>query len=391
MRQFFILGLGLATVIGCGAPEQKPQPPEPALVTVENAAETELDSFLEFTGYLKAVETQEIRAQVTGYIKKISFADGDTVKEGDELFVIDPEPYEAALQNAEAGLAKAKADIANSEAVLARSIAEYDRGLKLQQSKNLSAEDSDARKAAKDGAAADLLSKKALLLAAEASLRTAQFDRSNCTIRSKVKGAGRISRTLLTKGNLVTSGQTLLCKITSINPIYAFWDVDEMTSLKYRGLASTKCWIALKNETGFPHLGKVDYNAPEILRGTGTLEVRAVLQNDDFHLAPGDSVRVKVEAGAAKRYITIPEIAVGSQQRQKFVYVVVKDAKGNDIVEFRPVVLGAVRQVGNARLQIVEEGLKAGETIVVNGLLRVRPGAEVKTKEQASQATAKND
>ena len=125
--------------------------------------------------------------------------------------MIDPEPYEAALQNTEAGLAKAKADIANAEAVLARSLAEFDRGIKLQQSKSLSVEDFDSRKAAKDGAVADLLSKKALLLAAEAAPRKVKFDRNNCTIRSEVKGAGRISRTLLTKGNLVTAGQTMLC------------------------------------------------------------------------------------------------------------------------------------------------------------------------------------
>jgi RND family efflux transporter MFP subunit len=376
-----------------------PQPPEPPLVTIEPAVEQELDSYYEFTGYLKAVETQEIRAQVTGYIKKINFKDGDTVKEGDELFEIDPEPYEAALQNAEAGLAKAKADIATSEALLARTSAEYDRGIKLQSTKSLSAEDFDARKAAKDTAAADLLSKRALLLSAEATLRNAQFDRSNCTIRSKVKGAGRISRTLLTKGNLVTSGQTLLCKITSLDPIYAFWDVDEMTTLKYRASVSAKtlaepsanppkCWIALKNEKDYPHIGKIDYVAPEIERGTGMLEIRAVLKNDEYRLSPGDSIRVQVEAGAPQKYITVPEVAVGTQQRQKFVYVVVDD-KGKQTVEFRKITAGPVRQSGNIRLQIVEEGLKPGEKVIVNGLLRVRPGVEVKTKEQAPELLPK--
>ncbi len=337
---------------------------------------------------------------MTGYIKTIRFADGDIVKEGDALFEIDPEPYEAALKNADANLAKAKADIATADAVLARANTDYDRGVKLQQSKSLSIEDFDLRKSARDSAVADLQAKKALAEAAEATLRKAAFDRRNCVIRSEVKGVGRISRTLLTKGNLVTSGQTLLCKVTSLDPIHAFWDVDEMTSLMYRRQIEKKqvadpretsmdVQIGLKDEEGFLHQGKVDYIDPEIRRVSGSREIRGIFQNPGYRLSPGDSVRVRLESGIPKQYITVPEIAVGSQQQQKFVYVVVKDKEGKNIVEFRPVTTGAVRSVGAQRLQIIEQGLQPGEVVIVNGLLRVRPGMEVKTKEMPATVSKK--
>ncbi|QVL34697.1 efflux RND transporter periplasmic adaptor subunit [Telmatocola sphagniphila] len=395
-----IFPLALCILIGCGNPPQAPQPPEPPVVTVEKVIERELDSNLDFTGYLKAPEDPEIRAQVTGYLKEIAFTNGELVKENQILYQIDPEPYEAAMLNAKANVEKAKADVITADSTLTRATLDYDRAAKLRDTKSLSVEEFDTRRAAKDAAVAGVSAAKAAQLAAEASLKKAQFDRDNCTIRNPVKGISRISQTYITKGALVTAGSSVLCKVVSLNPIRAYFDVDEMTSLLYRRqIYDTKeladpsnknqldCWVAMKDETEtpdgkYPHPGKLVYVAPEVTRGTATIEVYAEIQNGEpYRLRPGDSVRIKVVAGKSKKYITIPEIAVGSQQQQKFVYVVTKDKEGKDIAEFRPVILGAVRQVGNLRLQIVEKGLNLGETIIVNGLLRVRPGAEIKPKE----------
>jgi multidrug efflux system membrane fusion protein len=388
--------------IGCGAPMPQPAPPEPPLVTVEPVIEREMDSFNEFTGYLKAVETQEIRTQVTGYLKSIAFKDGALVKEGDVLFQIDPEPYEAALLNARALSEKSKADIVSAQAVYDRANLDYDRALRLRDVTSLGVEEMDARRAAKDSASASLSASKSVLLASDANLKKAQFDLNNCTVKSEVKGIGQISRTLLTKGNLVTAGQTLLCKITSIDPIYAYWDLDETTSLAFRRQIDTqkkaidpknyglKCWIGLKDQNDYPFEGKVDYVSPEISRNTGSREVRAVFDNKDLQLTPGASIRVKVLNGEAKKVIAVPEVAIISQQRQKLVFVVAKDDKtGKETATSRPVILGPVREVGRIRLQIIESGLKPGEKVIVNGLLRVRDRQEVNPKEEAPVALAK--
>ena len=222
------------------------------------------------------------------------------------------------------------------------------------------------------------------------AIRKAQFDRKNCTIRCEVRGVARVSRTNVTPGNLVTAGQTVLCRVTSVDPIHAIFDVDELTSLAYRRRIydtkelpdprdprfRLKCEVGTKDEVGYPHKGVVDYIAPEIARGTGTREVRGVFANPQYRLTPGDSVRVRVEAGKPRRAVTVPEVAVGSQQRQKFLYAV----NGMDEVEFRPVVLGPVREVNGIRLQVIESGVSPADRVVVNGLLRVRPGVKVQPK-----------
>jgi multidrug efflux pump subunit AcrA (membrane-fusion protein) len=144
------------------------------------------------------------------------------------------------------------------------------------------------------------------------------------------------------------------------------------------------CWIASKDEAGYPHKGFINYIAPEVSRGTASRELRGVIENPGFRLTPGDSVRVKVSAGPPKKQITVPEIAVGIRQQQKFVYVVV-----NGVAEFRPVVVGPVREVNGVRLQVIEKGLTANDMVVVNGLLRVRPGAPVNAKEQTMPVAPK--
>lgn len=377
---------------GCTTkPPPPPAPPEPVVVTVEHPVGRLLDSFAEFTGYLDAVERQQVRAQVTGYLKEVKFKDGDYVKQGQELFVIDPEPYQAALDSAVALSAKAVADRESAEATYAVADKDFERAKALT---GVSRQELDNYVAKRDSADATRKAAAASVGAAKAARDKAEFDRRNCVVRSEVKGVGRVSRTQATPGNLVESAKTVLCTVTSLDPIYAYWAVDELTSLEYRKTifdkkelpdprdvngAGLKCFVGLKDERGFPHPGKVDYAAPEIVRGTGTRELRGTVANPaPYRLGPGDSIRVRVEAGAAKTAVTVPEVAVGSQQRQKFVYVIGRNDKGEEVAEFRPVQLGPVREVNGVRLQIVDGGVSPADRVVTNGLLRVRPGVPVK-------------
>jgi RND family efflux transporter MFP subunit len=387
----------LALAAGCAKPPPV-APPEPPVVTVEHPRKQTFDSTKEFTGYLRAVETQEVRAQVTGYLKVVKFEEGGLVKEGDVLYEIDPELYDATLQNAKANLTKSEFDVTTAKANLEQAKGDFDRAEKSKAA--LSTEEFDKRKNAFTSASAAVDSAKAAVEVARANIRRAEFDRKNCTIRSEVKGTARVSRTLWTKGNFVSAGTTVLCRVTSLDPIYAYFDIDENTSLEYRRkiydtkelpnpreVKKLRCWVGLRDEPlsaagRWPHEGVIDYIAPEIVRGTGAREIRGVLANPDGRLSPGDSVRVQVEAGPPREAVTVPEIAVGSQQQQKFVYVIVKDKDGKQVAEFRPVVLGDLREVGGVRHQVIEKGVTPDDWVVVNGLLRVRPGAEVTPKEQ---------
>jgi RND family efflux transporter MFP subunit len=390
----FMLGILL---VGCQPPKPQLAPPEPPVVTVMYPQSKSLDALAEFTGRLAAVETQEIRAQVSGYLKAILFEEGGIVKEGQPLYEIDPEPYEAALLNAKAMVLKSQSDVTTAEKQLALANSDNNRV------KNLaSASQAEVDKAAAtfETATSNLAAVKASVESAKAMEKKAQFDRNNCTIKCEVKGVGRVSRTEITKGNLVTAGQTVLCKIQSLDPIYAFWEVDESTSLMYRRMIydekkipdprtgkKLNCWIGTRDENRdaegkWPHAGAVDYIATEIIRGLGPREIRAKIDNPgpNYRLGPGDSVRVQVVAGATEEQIIIPEVAIGSQQQQKFVYVV-GEKDGKPIAEFRPVALGPVREIGEVRWQIIKSGITLKDRIVVNGLLRVRPGAPINPTE----------
>jgi RND family efflux transporter MFP subunit len=423
------LFIGFVFILGCGGPPPI-APPEPPVVTVEHPVERTLDTYYEFTGYLRAAREVEVRAQVTGYLKSIHFQEGRLVHAGDVLYEIDPEPYEATLLNAKANLAvaiaslqKVTADVQTAEERFALAKMDFERESKANQAGVGSKADFDKAKAAFNTTTSEVNSAKAnrdsqiaARDAALAALRKAEFDRNNCTIRLSAKDItapenltmktpveqieGRVSRTFITEGNLVISGQTLLCKVVSLNPVYGYWDLDEMTSLAYRKLIyddktlpdprlhALKCWIGGKSELGYPHEGYVNYVSPEISRGTATREVRGVFPNPEGRLSPGDSIRIKAEAGPPAKKITIPEIAIGTRQQQKFVYVIVaKD--GQKVAEFRPITVGPVREINGVRLQIVEKGLTTSDVVVVNGLLRVRAGAPVKATEQSSPVAPK--
>ncbi len=333
-------------------------------VTVAAASERKVTEFDEFTGRFEAVERVEVRPRVSGYISSVNFGEGSEVRKGDVLFVIDPRPYVAERDKARAQLAQA-----HSQLVLAKS--ERDRATKLLTQHAISEEEFDTRTAGREQAQANVEAAQAALDAANLNL---EFTRVTAPI------AGRISRALVTSGNFVSNGQTLLTTLVSLDPIYVSFDGDEHVYLKYTKLARegsrassrdahNPVLVGLADEDGYPHQGVMVFVDNALDPATGTIRGRALLDNHDRSFTPGLFARVKLMGSGEYRAVLINDSAIGTDQSVRYVLVVGADNK----VEYRPVKLGPIID----GLRVVQSGLAAGETIVVNGLQRVRPGAQV--------------
>ena len=357
--------LSIALVSGC-APQAAPAPQAPQ-VSVAEVIRRDVSDWDEFTGRLEAIESVEIRPRVSGYIERVAFVEGSIVKNGDLLFVIDPRPYRAELDKAEAELVRARAS-----AELARN--EVARGDRLLSARAVSQEEYDQRVNA--GRESD-----ASVRAAEAAVQTARLNLGYTRVTSPIDG--RVSKAEITPGNLVNGGaasSTLLTTVVSIDPIYVAFEGDEQVYLKYSKLGQlgelrgstevrNSVRVALANETDFPRDGELVFLDNQLNPATGTIRARALLDNHDGRLTPGLFARVRLIGAEGYPAVVIDDRAVGTDQSQKFVYVVGE----NNVVDYRAVKLGRVFD----GLRIVEEGLTPGERIVVNGLQRVRPGVTV--------------
>src|SRR5918997_1208657 len=344
--------------------ERSPAEPPPQAVTVAEVPEREVTEWDEFTGRLEAVDQVEIRPRVSGYIKRVTFDEGKEVKKGEILFEIDPRPYQAELARAEAELERAR-----SAASLAKS--EVQRAGKLVDVQAISREEFDSRSSAKaQGGAA--------VRAAEAAVETARLNLEWTRVRSPI--AGRVSNAQVTEGNLVqVSPSTLLTTVVSLDPMYVYFDSDEQTYLRYAAQARNNganwrvtrlsVYLGLANETGFPHEGRLDFVDNQVDPGTGTIRIRAVFSNRNRALTPGLFARVKLVGTEKTKATLVRDAAIGTDQDRKFVLVV----GPGDTLAYRPVVPGRLAD----GLRIVNSGLKPGERIVVNGLMRVRPGMKV--------------
>lgn len=366
---FALLVLVAALGTGCGRSKAPPAPPPPT-VTVAEAVEREVMEWDEYTGRLEPVESVEIRARVNGYLESIHFEDGALVNKGDLLFVIDPRPYQTEHDRAEAELARAqiRLDLANND---------FERAARLFKSRAISEEEFDGRSKAKKEADAAINVGKAAVEAARLNL---EYTRVLAPID------GRISRRYVTAGNLVHGGigmPTLLTTIVSVDPVYCYIDADERSVLKYQQLSregkrvsardfKIPCEMGLGNETGFPHKGMIDFVDNRLDPTTGTLRARGVFTNSKRELTPGLFGRVRIPGSGKYQALLLPERAFGSDQTVRFAYVINAENK----VEFRPVVLGPVID----GMRVVREGIKAGEKVIVEGHMRVRPGAVVDPK-----------
>lgn len=361
----FLLAAFVLVATGC-APQAAPAPQTPQ-VSVAEVLRRDVSDWDEFTGRIEAIESVEIRPRVSGYIERVAFVEGSNIKKGDLLFVIDPRPYRAELDKAEAELVRAQAS-----AELARN--EVARGDRLLSARAVSQEEYDQRVNAGRESAANVH-------AAEAAVETARLNLGYTRITSPIDG--RVGKAEITLGNLVTGGSassTLLTTVVSIDPIYVSFEGDEGLYLKYselgqlgelRGSSTTRntVRVALANETDFPHEGELVFLDNQLNPATGTIRARALLDNHARQFTPGLFARVRLIGSEGRPAVVIDDRAIGTDQSQKFVYVVGK----NNVVDYRAVKLGRVFD----GLRIVEEGLKPGERIVVNGLQRVRPGVTI--------------
>jgi membrane fusion protein, multidrug efflux system len=367
----FIAATGLM-VTGCESAAPALAPTEPAVVTVSQPLEKEIVDYDQYTGQVEAAETVEVRSRVHGEIIGIHFKDGAIVKAGELLFEIDPRPYKAALDMAEAKKANAEAGLKLAES-------EYKRNVGLLQSNAASARDVEV-----------WLAKKGISIAevsqAQAEIERDQLDLDFTKIKAPI--TGKISRPLVTKGNLVNmgGGDTLLTTIVSVDPMYVYFDVDERSLQLFQERRAKELGANAKVQANdipiflglvtdgdrFPREGAIDFAENRINSATGTIRVRGVFPNSDGRLTPGQFARVRLPVGEKYKALLVNDQAIGIDQGQKYVLVV----NSKNIAEYRRVVPG--RLDGDLRIFPPGAGLKAGEWVIVNGMQRVRPGIEVK-------------
>lgn len=430
LRWFSFLGMCAVAISGCGknaaGPPTAPPPPK---VTVVKPVTFPVQKYFEYNGYLEAVATNEIRARVKGFLNEVHFKDGVEVEEKTLLYTIDPRQYQANVAKSEADIAKAVADMASATAQITLAQANLDR---------FKASSSGASKSEIDQAQATLDSNKATFkvaeankAAAEAALQGAELELSFTDIRSPI--AGRIGRTLVTKGNLV--GQvdaTLLTTVVSLDPLYVFFDAPEKDFIERRreeqanptATTSTPVvpiQIGISTESGYPHAGEINFRENKADQATGTVRIRGVVKNPPVPpgnvrgLYPGLYAYIRVPNGSEQQQLTIPEEALMTGQEGRFVYVINPEIDPKNNVIKRTVTVGANvwrRPEGKAdappgwvlnnpnpvpppgppgappapappanlparSIVAIESGFEPGDQVIVNGLQKARPGSPV--------------
>jgi RND family efflux transporter MFP subunit len=326
------------------------------------------------------VDSVEVRARVSGYLQKVNFKEGDLVKAGDVLFEIDPRPFQAALD-------QAKAKVKQDEAQLTYDEAEYQRFVRLGQSGAAAQTEVDKASAARGVDHANIAAAKAAVAARE-------LDVGYTKVTAPV--AGRVSRYVVTVGNLIQAGDqggTLLTTIVSVDPMYAYFDVDELTALRVRQLARAgksesprdggyPVFLGLADESGHPHRGTINFVENQVNPKTGTIRVRGVFPNADQVLLPGLFARVRSPIGRPHPALLVGDRALDTDQGQKVLYLV---SEKNEVV-VRPVRTGSLHD----GLREITDGLKPGERVVVNGLQQIRAGVVVEPKLVGMPAGARN-
>jgi membrane fusion protein, multidrug efflux system len=348
----------------------------PPSVTVSQPLQKSITEWDEYTGRFTAVETVEIRARVSGFIESIHFLDGQIVKQGDLLFVIDPRPYRIAVEQAKADLerAQAKLEIANHD---------VDRAAPLARNQTITDREFDTRKSTQRDAAGGVGS-------ADAALKQAELNLEWTSVRAPI--SGRISDRRVDAGNLIvggSTGATLLSAIVSLDPIHFLFDASETDFIRYSRLAAAgtrpssrdvqnPVAVRLADEKDFKHQGRMDFVDNALNPKTGTIRGRAIFDNKDGLLTPGFFGRLRL-FGGEREALLVPDAAIASDQASKIVFTVAEDGTvGTKKVELGPIVDG---------LRVVRSGLASTDRIVIDGLQRARPGQKV-TAENGKIAAA---
>jgi RND family efflux transporter MFP subunit len=409
--------------VGCARPAPPPAAPPPPAVAVVRPVSHKVQAYNEYNGYLDAVETVEVRARVKGFLTGIAFKEGDEVKAGDPLYTIDPREYAAAVAKSRADIAKAAADMANARALIKNAEADLARFNRSGQA--VSQSELDKATATLDSNKAQLDVATANKAAAEAALQSAELELGYTDIRAPI--AGRISRTLVTRGNLVGQMEaTLLTTIVSLDPLYVYFDAPEADLVSYQrqlqgvspgAAGGLPVAVGVATEEGYPHAGVIDFRENRVDTGTGTVRVRGRVPNPVVPpgnvrvLYPGLFARVRVPDGPPRDLLVVPEDALMTGQEGRYVYVVdEKNVVHKRTVVVRPQVVWraaepdapnpppgwvmantapppatppaagtppAPTSVPARSVVAIDRGLKPGDAVIVNGLQKARPEAPV--------------
>jgi RND family efflux transporter MFP subunit len=370
---------GLYCLSGRGSAMAQNPAPAPPPVTVSVPLQRDIVEWDEFTGQFAAVDYVELRARVSGYLTEINFTDGDIVKKGDLLFVIDPRPFEIARDSAQA-------QVAQAQAKLDLATVQLQRATELRRSDFTPAATFDERRA-------DLRNANAALDSARAAVRSAELDLEFTHITAPV--TGRVGRHQVSIGNLINGGAngttTLLTTIVSLDPIHFFFDMSEGDYLAYQRavaggrLGSTResslvVGVRLTDETEWKRQGILDFIDNSVDRGAGTIRARAVFANQDLFITPGQFGRIRIPGSERYEAILIPDSALVTDQSRKIVMTVKDDGTVEPrIVRPGPIIDG---------LRVIREGLGPKDRIIINGLVRARPGAKVTPQPGKIEATS---
>jgi len=376
-----VLTLGTLLLAGCND-QSAPVAMVPPEVSAAQVTVKPVNQWDEYSGCIEAIQSVELRPRVSGYLDTVNYREGQEVKQGDVLFTIDARSYRAEL-------ARANAQLARAASVAAQSRNEARRAKALVAQHAISTEQWEQRNAADKSAQADML-------AAQATVDTAKLNLEWTRVRAPI--VGRAGRALVTQGNLVTAdgAASVLTTLVSQDKMYAYFDIDENAFLRYNRSArntldsrntlaghsgTIPVQVGLSNEEGFPHTGVVDFLDNRVERSSGTLRVRAILDNKDRLLTPGLFARVRLFGGRIPDAVLIDNRALLTDQDRKYVYVVDKDGKA----QRRDVVPGREAE----GLRIIEKGLVAGDRVIIEGYQKVfMPGTPVNAKDVPMQGTA---
>jgi RND family efflux transporter MFP subunit len=383
----------LLIAAGCQRGKAPPPAPPPPKVTVSQPLPRKLADYGEYTGYTDAYQRVEIRPQVKGRLLKVHFHEGTEIDKGVLLYEIDPEEYVTARNDAKAALTRAEADQRRAVADKDRADASLRRMTTLRSTGGGSAEEYDKALADAKTTAAAVGQADAMIEQSRARLAAAELDLSRTKIYSPI--AGRVSRTLVTEGNLVGYGgePTQLTVMVDQDPIYVFFEIPERDAVRYEervkplrylapgaGALGLPVWrplwsdamipveVGVETEQGFPHRGVINFRDPRFEPGTGTVRLRGILENADRKLSSGMFARVRFPLSDPKEQLLVPQAAVLSDQRGRFVYVV----KPDNTVEARTITLGT--RLGTL---VAANGLRPDDWVIVNGIQKARPSAPV--------------